>query len=250
MEAVVKRLLNVGVSLLLAAAVSYAQDDLDEEMNASGKRYVQPPPDLRNWTPDARQFQLYINFDGSIVDTSPRIDILSENSSWPFMMKTIGDTLYIFIAPPRYVLKTRDTVGLSSEFPFVVWAGSQRATYWFSYDSGTVTLDTLVPAPFVVAVALKPLPDNVVTLQLKGAGKNAKILRQILKEIGDQANLIQLEDGFYKNIWLRVAKSIVQRWKVNETQTGTLLVFQCAEGAREAVERILRKYRIADGGGG
>lgn len=206
---------------------------------------VKPPPDLRNWTPEKNQkFQLYVNFDRNAGDSLPRIDIFGDGGSWPFALEKLGDTFYVFIVPPGYSLKTRSTInGLEKECPFVVWAGTERAIYWFSYDSAKVLLDTIQPASFISTVPLQQLPGNTLTLQLQGTNKNAKTITSLLAEIGKQATLIQLKDGFYQNTWFRISQSIVRRWKVNETKIGTFLAFQCVEGSLNAVSQILEKYR-------
>lgn len=232
--------------------------DVDDTSSAHVRAYVLeanlsvhvalPPPDLRNWTPEKEQFRLYVNLDGNSGDTVPRLDILDDkNLDWPFLMERIGDTVYVFIAPPGYMLNHQSRIdGLDTEFPFVVWAGTQRAIFWFSYDSAAVALDTIQSASFITTVQFKPLPDNIVTLQLLGTNRNAKRIKSLLTELGDKASLIQLEDGFYWNLWLRVRKSIVRRWKVNETPVGTFLALRYAAGEYEAVERILQKYRGGD----
>ena len=218
--------------------------DVDNEpVTARTTHVIQPPPELRAWTPAANQFQLYVNFDGASGDTLPHIDILNDRASWPFLMEKLGDTVYLFITPPGYQLKARSKLdSLDAEFPVVVWAGTERAVYWFSYDSGQVTLDTLQPAPFITTVEVRPLPDNVLTLQLVGKNKHAKTIRNILSAVGDRATIVRLPEGYYQNVWYRVLESVVQRYETNETQVGTLVALQCVDGAREAVAQILKDY--------
>jgi len=225
-----------------------AQPDIDDG-SEDNYQEVLPPPDLRNWTPQDRQFQLYVNFDGAAGDRTPRFDILSDKgASCLFWMEKLDDTLYIFILPPQHVLNdstsVRNTVnGLDEEFPFVVWAGTRRASYWFSYDSSQVVIDTLKTASFITTVSLQELSADIMTLQLEGKNKNAKIIRSLVKELGGQAELVQLDEGFYRNYWFRVRKTVVQNWKTNETKIGTLLAFECAPGLRDFVAQVLEKYR-------
>lgn len=230
--------------------VSQDMIDVDSGSTAGMDLFpVQLPPELRNWTPKKEQFQLYINFDGKPENSDlPRIDIMSDNVSWPFRMSKIGDTIRILIIPPGYKLKDaikiRDTVrGLDKEFPFVVLAGAERAVYWFSNDSGKVTIDEIQPASFIATIPLRELPDDVLTLQLQRTNDNAKKIRELEKELGDLASLVQLDDGFYQNIWLRVSKIRIQRWKTNETQIGTYLAWKCVPESLDVVAQILEKYK-------
>lgn len=242
-----KRLLLLVLALfatvLLAGSPVVAQTDVDFDFEYDTTE-VMPPPELRSWVPFAEQFQLYVGFDGNTADSTPRIDILCEKKSWPYYLEKLGDTVYIFIVPPSYVLNARSAVtGLENEFPFVVWAGTQRATYWFSYDNGSIKIDTLYSAPFITTIQLKPLPGDIRTLQLKGTNKNAKVIGELLEELGGLAELTQLEDGYYDKVWGHVSRSVVRRWKLNETTFGTLLAFRCAETSCESVDAILQKYR-------
>ncbi|MFA5052354.1 MAG: hypothetical protein WC544_04845 [Patescibacteria group bacterium] len=247
-----KRVMLLCMAFISAVLFTYssvsAQQDIDDGPE-DNYREVLPPPDLRNWTPQDGQFQLYVNFDGAAGDKTPRIDILSDKGeSCLFWMEKLGDTLYVFILPPQHALNDSMSVrnavdGLDEEFPFVVWAGTKRASYWFSYDSSQVVLDTLKAASFITITALRELPADILTLQLEGKNKNAKIIRTLVKELGNQAKLVQLDEGFYRNYWFRVHKTVVQNWKTNETKTGTLLAFECAPGSRDSVAQILEKYR-------
>lgn len=228
------------VAMLLFLVIPTGAQETDDVLDSNA---VMPPPELRSWTPFEKQFQLYVGFDGNAMDTAPRIDILHEDQSWPFYMEKIGDTLYLFIVPPQYSLTVRSTVdGLEDEFPFVVWAGTQRAIYWFSYDHGTLVVDTMQSAPFITTIPLKPLSPDILTLQLQGTGKNAKVIASVLEELGDQVKLVQLDGGYYDKIWGHVTPSVVRRWKLNETTFGTLLALQYTEGSRDSVVKILRKY--------
>jgi hypothetical protein len=216
---------------------------------------VIPPPELRDWTPSSNQFLLYVNFDGQPTDslTLPKIDILNDrHESCIFWMEKLGDTLYLFIVPPDYALHdsrhVRNTVdSLGWEFPLVVWAGTQRATYWLSHDGGNVVLEAVQLAAFVSPLQLKDLPADVLTLQLEGKNRNASIIRSLVKQLDGHAELIQLVEGFYRNVWFKVNKTVVQKWKTNETKSGTFLAFRCAEGHRDAASQILQKYRGSDG---
>lgn len=234
--------------VVLARSPVIAQEEVNDDAESKTTE-VLPPPEIRDWTPLDNQFQLYVNFDGEVGDRLPRIDILNDKQeSCLFWMEKLGDTLYIFILPPGYTLKdsvrVRNRVdGLDDEFPFTVMAGTKRAAYWFSHDSGQVVLDTLQSEPFITVVALHELPANVLTLQLEGKNKNAKAVRELVKELKGQAELIQLDEGFYRNIWFKVKKTVVQNFKTNETKTGTFLAFKCADGQVESVSNVLQKYR-------
>lgn len=246
-------LLCLGGLSVLAQEVRDVDDSMSLAFPSSLYRNhhpVQPPKDLRDWTPSkGMQFQLYINFTGVPGDTTPRIDILKENLSWPYLAEKLGDTVYFFIAPPGYSVTLQSRVdSLETEFPIVIWAGTERAIFWFSYESGKVVLDTTVqPASFISTLPLRSLDTNILVLQLSGKNRNAKIIRDLLKELGDQATLTQLDDGFYHNVWFRVSKTVVQNWKTNETKDGTLLALKCKEGARDSVALILKKYQNPKG---
>jgi|GEM_PF-4613317 hypothetical protein len=242
--------MTITVAAMLVWAPVFAQEEIDKDPKFRTSE-VMPPPDVRDWTPFDQQFMLYVNFNGQPTDslTPPWIDILDDKQeSCLFWMEKLGDTLYIFIVPPSHVLcdsvRMRNSIdGLECEFPLVVWAGTRRATFWLSYDSGQVILETLQPSDFITTVSLKELPNNVLTLQLEGKNKNAKVLRTLVKELKGQAELIQLDDGFYRNIWFHMRKAVVQRFQTNETRTGTFLAFRCNEGVHDAVARALAKYR-------
>jgi hypothetical protein len=234
--------------LLIGGKRLIAQDDSDGDPAFEAYDVI-PPPGIRDWTPSDDQFELYVNAIDVAGEMVPQIDILDDKQqSHMFWMEKHGDTLYLFILPPGYApddsLAVRNTVnGLDYEFPFVVWAGTRRATFWFSYESGNITLDTLQPAPFITIVSLLDIPADVETLQLEGKNKNAKIVRTLEKELRGLAELIQLDEGFYRNVWFKVNKTIVQRWKTNETKTGTFLAFRCEDGQIDSVAQILEMYR-------
>lgn len=242
------RVIGVFVALFFMWASSVFSQDLPPvNDNPTSPEYaVKPPPDLRDWEPSKdMKFQLYVNFDG-INDTIPKIDIMLENVSWPYYMDKLGDTVYLFIAPPGYSLKVQGRIDhLESEFPIVIMAGEKRRVhFWFSYENNKVFIDTSnAHDSFISVLAVRPLPDQTLTLQLKGRNVNAKVIRPLLKELGDQAKLVQIQEGFYENVWPRVIKTIVQNWKTNETQIGTFLVFSCSAEFRDAVSLILEKYR-------
>lgn len=234
--------------LLMGSELLIAQDVPDGDPAFESYDII-PPADIRGWTPSDEQFELYVNSIDIAGDMVPQIDVLDDQQqSHMFRMEKPGDTLYLSILPPDYTpddsLSVRNTVsGLDCEFPLVVWAGTRRATFWFSYESGNITLDTLQPAPFITTVSLLELPADVETLQLEGKNKNAKIVRTLEKELRGLAELIQLDEGFYRNVWFKVNKTIVQRWKTNETETGTFLAFRCEDGQIDSVAQILEMYR-------
>jgi hypothetical protein len=208
------------------------------------------PDGWDQWTPDDSLLQLYINFDGRSNDTLPRIDILDENGSWPFSMQHLGDTVFLFVVPPGCELTERSTLdNLPDEFALVVWAGTKRAVYWFSYDAGKVEIDTLQPASFITTTLVKPFPPDVMYLLLPGSGQHAKTIKEIVQRLKGMAELIQLDDGFYQSIWCFVDRTTIRRWKLNETaagteQAGTLLVFSIKDSAYCAdVQDILDEYR-------
>ncbi|MFH2050513.1 MAG: hypothetical protein ABIJ12_13840 [bacterium] len=238
---------------LLACLPVKALDDIDYDIDLGSKikhQEVLPPPDLRNWTPQDKQFQLYINSYAEDREKTPKIDILNEKGeSCHFWMENHNDTVYLFIIQPGFELKESISVrnridSLDQEFPLVVLAGTMRAVYWFSYDSATgVEIEPLKPASFIETIPLLELPTNVFTLQLEGNNNNARIMRQLLIELGNQAELIQLDKGFYRNYPFMVKQIVLQKWKTNETKTGTLLAFKYAAELRDVVEQTLEKYR-------
>ncbi len=208
---------------------------------------IKPPPGLRDWVPAAdAHYQLYVNVVGDSANAKPNITILLDNKSVQYLMEKIGDTVYFFIAPPGIPLTTCGQIdSLENEFPIVILAGEQRrAEFWFSYDSsGQVTIDTSQASnSFISPLPVQDMPGDVVTLQLVGKNENAKVIRALKKELGDRATLVQLNEGFFRHVWLRVSKAFVQNAQTNETQLGTFLAYRCAPGSRDVVLQILAKY--------
>jgi hypothetical protein len=186
-----------------------------------------PPVGRPDWTAQAGQFRLYVNHDHQAGDTVPRIDILDKSGSWPFTMLYAHDTLYLHILPAGCTLSERSSIEhLPPEFPLVVYAGVQRALYRFSYIRGRTTLDPLAPADFLTTALVHPLPDNTVFLQLPPSNSNAGLIAGIVADVGERAELIQLDAGFYQSVWYYVKKTAIRRWKVNETADGVILFFR------------------------
>lgn len=202
---------------------------------------------LRNWKPMRDEFRLYVNTDGNAADTVPKIDVLSDKGSSPFFMKRgETDTIYLYVIPPDVKLEQRSVIDrLPGEFPLVILAGTERATYWFSYEAGTFDIEPLTPKPFISLVPLQKMPDNVVCWQLQGSGNSAKAVKAILKALGDQVQLTQLKPGFYEGSWFYIRTTVVRTWNVNETSAGTLLALQVSDPAmRSTVEQQLRELKI------
>ena len=246
-------MLTLLVMVLLADDLVIAQEAANDDLELQTIDEVGPPPGLRDWKPFDNQFRLYVNSDGAAGDSLPRVDILNDkDESWPFWMEHIGETLYVFILPPKCTLEDSVVVrnrvdGLEDEFPFVVWAGTKRVLYWFSYSFGEADIDTtLDQASFIAIVPIREIPNDILTLQLEGKNRNAKIIRSLLKVLGDHAKLVQLEEGFYRDVWFKVRKTVVQNFKTNETKTGTFLALKCQPDSREAVSQVLEKYQRGD----
>ncbi|MDF1544698.1 MAG: hypothetical protein P1R58_06300 [bacterium] len=242
---------------LLGSSVLSQVWDIENDSTPQVERLIKhtaaivPPAEWQHWTPDDMMFQLYVNTDSRQVDdTVPRIDIMTEKGSWPFSMQYLGDTVYLFVVPPGFELTERSALdSLPDEFPFVIWAGTERAVYWFSYDAGELEIDQLQPALFISPMPVKPLPPDIVHLQLPGSGNHAKTIKQTVNKLKSVAQLIQLDEGFYETIWYHVTKTTIRTWKLNEVAFGTkdvaaLLVFRLNEpGCREQAEHILNEFR-------
>jgi hypothetical protein len=203
-----------------------------------------PPTEWNTWAPDSGQFRLYVNYDvltnpESIEDTVPRIDVLGENGSWPYVMAYDVDTLYIFLVPPGYRLRRSSiTVDqLPLEFPVVVTAGSGRAVYWFSNDQGEVLLEPIEPGDFLSVAPVQPLPAGSIVLLLPQSDLNSKVIKSLMKKVCAIAIPLQLDGGFYEKIWPLVHAVKIQTWDVNQLKnpvdqsTRVLLVLQPINGA-------------------
>jgi len=229
------------LSVLMCCALVMGQEDAGTSILPEG---------WDQWTPDDGMLQLYINTDSRSHDTLPRIDILNKNGSWPFSLKRLGDTVFIFVAPPGSISTMRLTLSnLPNEFPLVVWAGTQRAVYELSYDVGKVKIDIIQLASFITTTTVKPFPPDVMHLLLPGSGYHARTIKEVVGRLKGMAELIQLDDGFYQSIWCRVSRTMVRRWKMNKTATGiehsgTLLAFKVKDSALSAdVNDILDEYQ-------
>ncbi|MEK7518822.1 MAG: hypothetical protein AAB424_03145 [Patescibacteria group bacterium] len=232
------------LSLLALPFAVHAQTmDVDDAQTKPFVASVQPPEDMRTWTPEAKQFRFYVNVKRDGDKVTPQVDILGDNGSWPFVMKHIGDTVYVYIVPPGYKVLERSVLEkLPNTFSLVAWAGTERAIYMFSFENGKVTLDIPQSAPFISVVDVKPLPENVLCWQLAGSGNSAGEVQRILKALGSSAKLIQLKKGFYQGEWFFLKEVTVRNLKMNETDAGTLLALELADpSTRDTIRKQLQQ---------
>ena len=207
------------------------------------------PDGWDQWTPDDGMLKLYINTDERSNDTLPQIDILNKKRSWPFSMQHLGDTVFVFVWPPQSTYTGRSTLAnLPNEFPLVVRAGTQRAVYKYSYDAGKIEIEAVQPESFISPAPVKPFPPDVMHLLLPGSGYHARTIKDVVGRLKGTAELIQLEKGFYQDIWCYVSKTAVRRWDLNKTATGvehsgTLLAFLLTnEAESHDVQNIIDEY--------
>ncbi len=192
-----------------------------------------PAVEWRDWTPMDEQFRLYINYEPNTGDGMPHIDILGKIGSYPFTMQFVSDTLHLIIAPPGATITDRATVDhLPAEVPIKVWAGTEQAVYWLSIGSHTYELEVMEPAKFLTVEPVRPIPDSTAPVQLTISGpRSYGLVKELLSQLGDQVSVVQMDDGFYQNIWQYVRKVTVNRYKVNETATGTLVFLRVHDPA-------------------
>jgi hypothetical protein len=229
------------LALLTCCALVMAQPDT---------RVPVLPDGWDEWTPDDDMLRLYINTDERSDDTKPHIDILRKRSSWPFTMRRLGDTVFVFVAPPQSTFTGRSTLAnFPDEFPLVVQAGTRRAVFRYSCRAGKIEIEAIQPVPFITTTPVKPFPSDVAHLLLPGPDYHSKTIKEVLKRLDGKAELIQLEKGFYENIWCFVSETAVRRWKLNKTasgveQSGTLLPFRVKDPAlADDVQSIIEEYR-------
>ena len=197
----------------------------------------------QHWTPRPSEFRLYINFDNSTCDSVPRIDILDFDASHPFLMCFANDTLHVHIAPPGETQTERSIVdGLPAEFPIVLTAGNNRAVFLLCYEAHQFALVPVDTAPFLSTVEIRPLPDDIVWLQLDNTDKEASTIGQVLDRVTGRATLIQLDDGYYSGIWFPVRRDVIRRWKLNRTSLGPLLVLKVED--KETVEQVAKSLDV------
>ena len=207
------------------------------------------PEGWSEWTPDDGMFKLYINTDGRTCDTIAHIDILRKRKSWPFHKRQMGDTVFVFVAPPQSTFTGRSILAnRPDDFPLVVQAGTRRAVYRISLRAGEIEVEGVQPAPFIGTAGVKPLPPDVAHLLLPGPDYHARTIKEVLKRLDGKAELIQLDEGFYESIWRFVSPTAVRRWKLNKTaageeQSGTLLPFRVKDSTLFSdVRDVLDQY--------
>jgi len=202
----------------------------------------QLPDEWHTWTPNEGQFRLYVNFDNTSGNQLPRIDILGHFGSWPFTMQYLNDTVYVYVVPPGYTLTKRVSITqLPEDFPLVVWAGTERGTYWFSADENDVTIKAVTPASFLVIETVHALPEDAILVQLPVSGpRSYKLIKDLIEGVGNNAEIVQLDEGFYKGMWLWIRKTQVMRYKVNENKLGTLVCLRGADPEKvKAIESLV-----------
>lgn len=253
-----KKICLVLCLLCFLVELTLAQNNLDIDNDSALKNektaQSQNRSDLNKWTLKNKHFSLYVNVISSSDHATPQIDIRRNNVSWPFSMYFENDTLYLDIAPPGSAFNPssinvtlKDTL---VELPLVIKAGIERAIYWYSYNNGSVEIDTsLLPASFIDLMPVDTLAANIILFYLPNSGNNVSKIRKAMQELKNLgfAELIRLDDGYYQGIWDYVNKGEIAGVKLNwlgikNNNIATLMVFELTKlENRQKADSILAK---------